>query len=68
MYLNLRKEGIRILKENTITIIKNSFNDEPNTVGTTEIHAFGDRVRPFTLITTDKNIKATVEDLGIHSL
>lgn len=65
---NLRKEGIRILKENTITIIKNSFNDEPNTVGTTEIHAFGDRVRPFTLITTDKNIKATVEDLGIHSL
>ncbi|MFX0069509.1 MAG: RNA-guided endonuclease TnpB family protein [Candidatus Hermodarchaeota archaeon] len=41
--INLRKEGIRILKElKHITIIH---NDKP-TVGTTGSHAFGDDVRP----------------------
>ena len=55
---NLRKEGIRILKENNITII-NTIND--NTVGTTGIHAFGDCVRPC-------SVKATVDELGIQNL
>jgi len=55
--VNIRKEGIRILKENNITII--NYNDD--TVGTTEIHAFGDCVRPCF-------VKATVNELGIHSL
>ncbi|MFX0139787.1 MAG: RNA-guided endonuclease TnpB family protein [Candidatus Hodarchaeota archaeon] len=55
---NLKKEGIRILKENNITIIK-SINDD--TVGTTEIHAFGDCVRPY-------SVKATVKELGTHNL
>ena len=56
--LNLKKEGIRILKENNITIIK-SINDD--TIGTMGIHTFGDRVRPY-------SVKATVNELGIHSL
>ena len=56
--INLRKEGIRLLKENNITIIK-SIND--NTIGAMGIHAFGDRVRPY-------SVKATVKELGIHSL
>ena len=56
--INLRKEGIRLLKKNYITIIK-SIND--NTIGTMGIHAFGDRVRPY-------SVKATVKELGIHSL
>ncbi len=56
--INLRKEGIRLLKENNITIIK-TIND--NTIGTMGIHAFGDRVRPY-------SVKATVNELGIHSL
>jgi putative transposase len=54
---NLKKEGIRILREKNITII-NSFND--NTIGTMEIHAFGDRVRPY-------SVKAVIDELGIHS-
>ena len=41
--VNLRKEGIRILKEEKqITII----HDDKTTVGTTGSHAFGDDVRP----------------------
>ncbi len=41
--INLRDEGIRILKEEKhITII----NDDTPTVGTTESYAFGDYVRP----------------------
>jgi len=56
--LNLKKEGIRILKENNITIIK-SINDD--TIGTMGIHTFGDRVRPY-------SVKATVNELGIHRL
>ncbi len=56
--INLKKEGIRLLKENNITIIKN-INE--NTIGTMGIHAFGDRVRPY-------SVKATVNELGIHSL
>ncbi len=56
--INLRKEGIRLLKENNITIIKN-INE--NTIGTMGIHAFGDRVRPY-------SVKATVKELGIQSL
>ena len=53
--INLRNEGIRILKENDITII--------TTVGTTGIHAFGDQVRPYPL-----GVKASVDELGIHVL
>lgn len=56
--LNIKKEGIRLLKEQGITIIT---QDDTNTVGTTGIHAFGDRVRPH-------SIGAVVEELGIHSL
>ena len=56
--INLKKEGIRLLKEKNITIISN--NDD-NTIGTMEIHAFGDHVRPY-------SVKATVNELGIHSL
>jgi putative transposase len=56
--VNLRKEGIKILKEQHITIIKSKINDVSNTVGTTEIHAFGDCVRPIALITNDNSIKA----------
>jgi len=42
--LNLRKEGMKILKEEKlITIISNNGNP---TVGTTGSHAFGDNVRP----------------------
>ncbi len=55
--INLRKEGIRLLKEDNITII----NTNDNTIGTMGIHAFGDRVRPY-------SVKATVDELGIHSL
>ena len=55
--INLKKEGIRLLKKDNITIIKN--ND--NTIGTMGIHAFGDRVRPYF-------VKATVNELGIHGL
>ena len=55
--INLKKEGIRLLKKDNITIIKN--ND--NTIGTMGIHAFGDRVRPYF-------VKATVNELGIHCL
>jgi len=45
---NLRKEGLRILKEvKNITII----HDDKNTVGTTGIHASGDNVRPKDLLT-----------------
>ncbi|MHA1490807.1 MAG: RNA-guided endonuclease TnpB family protein [Promethearchaeota archaeon] len=54
--VNLKKEGIRLLKEDNITII-NAIND--NTIGTMGIHAFGDRVRPY-------SVKATVNELGIH--
>ena len=57
--INLKKEGIRILKENDITII----HDDTYTVGTTEIHAFGDRVRPY-----PSGVKASVDELGIHVL
>ena len=57
--INLKKEGIRILKDNNITIIKSP--NDTHTVGTTGIHAFGDRVRPY-------SVKATVDELGIHSL
>jgi putative transposase len=53
--INLKKEGFRLLKEKKVTIISN--ND--NTIGTMGIHAFGDRVRPF-------SVKATVNELGIH--
>ena len=56
--INLKKEGIRILREKNITII-NIVND--NTIGTMGIHAFGDRVRPY-------SVKAVVDELGIHSL
>jgi putative transposase len=66
--INLRKEGIKILKENTITIIKSKINDVSDTVGTTEINAFGDYVRPFTFINNDNSIKAIVNELGIHRL
>ncbi len=62
---NLRKEGIRILKDQNITII-NSHND--NTVGTTGIHAFGDYVRPFNFIKEDNGVKAVIDELGIHTL
>ncbi len=55
---NLKKEGVRILREKNIAIIT-SLND--NTIGTMGIHAFGDRVRPY-------SVKATVNELGIHSL
>ena len=56
--INLRKEGIRILQEEKhITII----HDDTITVGTTGSHAFGDRVRPY-------SVKATVMESGIHSL
>jgi putative transposase len=55
--INLKKEGLRLLKENDLTII--STND--NTIGTMGIHAFGDRIRPY-------SVKATVNELGIHSL
>lgn len=41
--VNLRKEGIEILKEKHITIIRNNGN---TTVGMTGSHAFGDNVRP----------------------
>ena len=51
--INLKKEGIRLLKENNITIIK-------NTIGTMGIHAFGNRVRPCF-------VKATVDELGIQT-
>lgn len=44
VYINLRKEGMRILKEEMkITIIRNNGN---TTVGATGSHAFGDNVRP----------------------
>jgi putative transposase len=43
--VNLRKEGIKILKKQNITIIKDSLNDISNTVGTMGIYAFGDCVR-----------------------
>ncbi len=56
--INLRKEGIRLLKENNITII-NTINDD--TIGTMGIYAFGDCVRPC-------SVKATVNELGNHSL
>lgn len=56
--MNLRNEGIRLLKEQEITIIY----DDTNTVGTTGIYAFGDRVRP-----CPSGVKASVEELGIHS-
>ncbi len=55
---NLRKEGIRILKENNITIV----NNDHNTVGTTGI-AFGDRIRPY-----PTGVRASVDELGIHIL
>ena len=65
--INLRKEGIKLLKENNnITI--NTFQHNDTTVGTTGIHAFGDHARPFNLITPDKSVKAVIEELGIHSL
>ena len=58
--INLKRKGIRILQEEKhITIIQN-VNDK-TTVGTTESHAFGDCVRPY-------SVKATVDELGIHSL
>ena len=56
--INLKKEGIRLLKENSIMIIN---NDDTSTVGTTGSHAFGDRVRPH-------SVGAVVDELGIHSL
>ena len=56
--INLRKEGIRLLLEMSITIIR---NDDICTVGTTGNHAFGDRVRPH-------SVGAMVDELGIHSL
>ena len=56
--LNLKQKGIRLLIEKGITIIT---QDDTHTVGTTGIHAFGDRVRPH-------SIEAMVEELGIHSL
>jgi putative transposase len=56
--LNIKKEGIRLLKEQGITIIT---HEDTSTVGTTGIHAFGDHVRPHSL-------GAVVEELGIHSL
>ena len=39
--INIKREGIRILYQNKITVITSD-----NTVGTTEIHAFGDSARP----------------------
>jgi transposase len=52
--INLKNEGIRILQEELkITIIH-----DDTTVGTTGSHAFGDRVRPY-------SVKAAVEELGI---
>ena len=44
--LNIKKEGFRLLKERGITIIA---QDDTSTVGTTGIHAFGDRVRPHSI-------------------
>jgi hypothetical protein len=55
---NLKKEGIRILREKNIAIISNK---DDNTIGTMGIHAFGDRVRPY-------SVKATINELGIHLL
>ena len=62
--INLRNEGIRLLKEKNITIISN----DDDTVGTTGIQAFGDHVRPFININSDINVKAVVNELGIHSI
>ena len=56
--LNIKREGIRILKEQGITII--TLNNS-HTVGTTGIHAFGDLVRPH-------SIEAVIDGLGIHVL
>jgi len=56
--INLKKEGIRLLKEMNITIIS---NNDTSTVGTTGIHASGDRVRPY-------SVKAMIDESGIHSL
>ena len=56
--INLKKEGIRILEEElSVTII----HDDTPTVGTTGSHAFGDRVRPY-------SVKAAVDELGIQPL
>jgi putative transposase len=60
--INLKKEGIRLLKEQNITIIKDSSNDEVNTVGTTEIKASGDYVRPYGSILRDGIVKAVVNE------
>ena len=51
----MKRKGIRILTEKGITIIT---PDDIHTVGTTEIHAFEDRVRPHV-------IEAVVEELAI---
>ena len=56
--INLRKEGIRLLLEMSITIIR---NNDICTVGTTGNQAFGDRVRPH-------SVGAVINELGIHSL
>ena len=56
--VNLKKEGIRLLKENNITIINPT---KDNTIGTMGIHAFGDHVRPY-------SVKATVNELGNYGL
>ncbi len=46
--INLKAEGIRILKEErNITIIS---NNDKTTVGTTESHAFGEDVRPIEIL------------------
>lgn len=56
--LNIKQEGIKLLKEQGITIVT---QDDTITVRTMGIHAFGDRIRPH-------SVGAVVEELGVHSL
>jgi len=54
--INIKREGIRILHENNITVMNNG-----NTAGTAGIHASGDHARP-------ANSLAMVEERRIQAL
>ena len=54
--INIKREGINTLRHNNITVITSD-----NTVGTTEIHAFGDSARPVATM-------ARIDEERIHVL
>jgi len=54
--INIKHEGIRILRKNNITVMNND-----DTAGTAGIHASGDHVRP-------ANSLAMVQERRIHAL